>query len=203
MSSARPYCSPCRESTYVRADALAILGKDALPELVEMNPLRRLATFSDERQITVYGGAVGGAQRRQPTGAEGTNSDRGGDRQQVTGNARLLDEFASRGGPRCLASLDRATWWYPPAHSMPNKQDVGVGRVGNPDLCGTPLESSMAARPSGWPKTSWYSRVCSPQGHRQQSRTDLGGNAIELACCARSRVVVRERIEVPSSRKTL
>jgi hypothetical protein len=89
----------------------AILGKHAVPDVVQVNPLRWLATLPAERQITVDDGAVRQAQRRRPVGAERTDGDRGGDGQQVTGDARLLDEFASRGGPRCLASLDRATWW--------------------------------------------------------------------------------------------
>lgn len=47
---------------------------------------------------------------RLNVGAERSNSDRGRDGQQFASDARFLDEFASRGGPRCLASLYRATW---------------------------------------------------------------------------------------------
>lgn len=132
--SIRPDYLPCRQPAHVRADALAVLQEHALPRLVQVNPLRRLAALTAKLQVTADDGAVGEAQRRRPVRAEGPNGDCGGHRQQLASDSGLFQELTSCSTPWRLASLDRATWRYPPSYAMPNEQDMAVGRVGDPDL---------------------------------------------------------------------
>lgn len=133
----------------MRANATSILGKHAVPCVVQADPSRRLPAFPTQRHSTIDHNAIEQAQRRRPVSAIRTNTDCGRSWEKIAYHAGLFEKFTDRSCPRRLTRLNSAARSYQTTHTMLHEQHVAIGTVEDPDLCCErirQLRSSMQPR---------------------------------------------------------